>query len=94
MQSPHRLPVSQPVCTSRGTIVVIAHWLPFEYMHHELAHLDYFELHALLIDKNKEFTNGIKAGKKHTELQSLYDSIQQVYTELRSRKIQPIELAG
>lgn len=63
-------------------------------MHNEFEHLDYFELHALLIDKNKEFTSGIKAGKKHTELQALYDSIHKVYTELRSRKVQPMEMPG
>ena len=63
-------------------------------MHHEFDHLDYFELHALLIDKNKEFTEGIKAGKKHTELQVLYNSIHQVYTEIRSRKVQPIEITS
>lgn len=63
-------------------------------MHHEFDNLDYFELHALLIDKNKEFTDGIKAGKKHTELQALYNSIHKVYTELRSRKVQPIEMVS
>ena len=63
-------------------------------MHYEFDHLDYFELHALLIDKNKEFTEGIKAGKKHIELQALYNSIRQVYTELRSRKMQPMGIVS
>ena len=55
-------------------------------MHPELEHLDYFELHSLLIEKNKEFTEGLKAGKKHIELRSIYNSIQDVYILLRSRK--------
>jgi hypothetical protein len=61
-------------------------------MPHEFEHLDYFELHALLIDKNREFTNGIKAGKKQSELQDIYNSIHDVYKELRNRKVQPIAI--
>ena len=61
-------------------------------MSYEFEQLDYFELHALLIDKNKEFTNGIKAGKNHSELQDIYNSIHEVYRELRNRKIQPIAI--
>jgi hypothetical protein len=63
-------------------------------MQHEFENLDYFELHALLIHKNKEFTNGIKAGKKHVELQAIYNAINEVYTELRSRKVQPLAITG
>ena len=63
-------------------------------MSHEFEHLNYFELHTLLVDKNKEFTDGIKAGKKHNELQAIYNSINQVYTELRSRKSQPVAMTG
>lgn len=61
-------------------------------MPQEFENLNYFELHALLIDKNKEFTNGIKAGKNHSELQSIYNSINDVYRELRNRKAQPIAI--
>ena len=56
-------------------------------MHCNFEKLDYFELHTLLIDKNKEFTAGIKAGKKHAELQVIYRGIHEVYTELRSRQL-------
>jgi len=63
-------------------------------MHHEFQHLDYFELHALLVNKNKEFTEGIKAGKKHSELQAIYNSIHEVFTELRSRKQEPVVIAS
>ena len=63
-------------------------------MPQEFEHLNYFELHALLVDKNKEFTDGIKAGKKHNELQAIYNSISEVYLELRSRKSQPIAMTG
>jgi hypothetical protein len=59
-------------------------------MQRELEYLDYFELHTLLINKNKEFTDSIKAGKKHNELQAIYKSIHEVYAELRSRKFQPM----
>jgi hypothetical protein len=55
-------------------------------MQQNFEQLDYFELHALLIDKNKEFTNAIKAGKKHNELRSIYNDIHEVYTTLRSRQ--------
>lgn len=61
-------------------------------MQQEFEHLDYFELHTLLIDKNKEFTNGIKAGKNHSELQAIYNCIHEVYRELQDRKVQPIAL--
>lgn len=63
-------------------------------MQHEFEHLGYFELHALLVDKNRAFTDGIKAGKKHTELQSIYHSIHKVYTELRTRKLQPMVIVS
>jgi hypothetical protein len=63
-------------------------------MSYEFAHLDYFELHALLINKNKEFTSGIKAGKNHSELQAIYTSIQEVYIELQNRKLQPIAISS
>ncbi len=55
-------------------------------MQQEFEQLDYFELHTLLIHKNKEFTAGIKAGKKHKELQSMYDSINKLYSVLRNRQ--------
>ena len=55
-------------------------------MQHEFEQLDYFELHSLLIDKNKEFTDAIKSGKKHNELRSIYNVIHEVYTTLRSRQ--------
>ncbi len=55
-------------------------------MQQEFEQLDYFELHTLLINKNKEFTDAIKAGKKHNELRSIYNVIHEVYTTLRSRQ--------
>lgn len=55
-------------------------------MQHNFERLDYFELHTLFVTKNKEFTDGIKAGKKHKELQSIYNGIHEVYTELCNRK--------
>ncbi|HYH16874.1 MAG TPA: hypothetical protein VD794_16695 [Flavisolibacter sp.] len=63
-------------------------------MQHEFENLNYFELHTLLVNKNREFTDGLKAGKKHAELQVLYNSIHEVYTELRSRKFQPVAVTG
>lgn len=60
----------------------------------EFEHLDYFELHSLLIDKNKEFTDGVKTGKNHSELQAIYNSIHAVYMELRNRKLQPIAISS
>ena len=57
-------------------------------MQQDIEQLDYFELHSLLINKNKEFTDAIKAGKKHTELRSIYTAINEVYITLRSRQSQ------
>ena len=57
-------------------------------MQQDFERLDYFELHSLLINKNKEFTDAIKAGKKHNELRSIYTTIHEVYTTLRSRQPQ------
>lgn len=62
-------------------------------MQREFENLDYFELHTLLVNKNREFTDGLKAGKKHSELQGLYNSIHEVYTELRTRKYQPVAVS-
>lgn len=58
-------------------------------MQQEYAHLNYFELHDLLIYRNKEFTQAIKAGKKQEELQSIYEGIQTVYSFIRSQKMRP-----
>jgi hypothetical protein len=63
-------------------------------MPQEFEHLNYFELHTLLVNMNKEFTDGIKAGKKHQELQAIYNGINEVYIELCNRKAQPVAMTG
>jgi hypothetical protein len=55
-------------------------------MQYNFEQLNYLELHSLFVSKNKEFTDGIKAGKKHIELQAIYNGINEVYAELCSRK--------
>ena len=40
----------------------------------------------LLIQKNREFTSAMKAGKKHKELVPIYEGIKAVYNIIVARK--------
>jgi len=40
---------------------------------------DLFLLQSLLVRKNKEFTEGMRTGKKHHELMALYNEIKNIY---------------
>jgi len=45
-------------------------------------------LQSLLIRKNREFTDGMRLGKKHQELVSLYDEIKRIYDRIFQMKMQ------
>jgi len=40
---------------------------------------DLFLLQSLLVRKNREFTEGMRTGKKHHELVALYNEIKNIY---------------
>jgi hypothetical protein len=40
---------------------------------------DLFLLQSLLVRKNREFTEGMRTGKKHHELLQLYNEIKNIY---------------
>jgi hypothetical protein len=48
--------------------------------------LEMHDLQLLLINKNREFTNAMKMGKKHQELVPIYESIKTIYNAITTRK--------
>lgn len=56
------------------------------FMFEKFKEFDQFYLSELLLVKNKEFTDGMKKGKKSKELSGLYDEIKMIYQELKHRR--------
>lgn len=48
--------------------------------------LELHDLQILLINKNREFTDAMKMGKKHQELLPIYEGIKSIYQAMTARK--------
>lgn len=55
-------------------------------MSNNLDGLELHDLQILLINKNREFTDAMKMGKKHQELVPIYEGIKEIYHAITSRK--------
>jgi len=55
-------------------------------MPENLEKLDIHDLQVLLINKNKEFTDAMKMGRKHAELVPIYEGIKEIYNAIVSQK--------
>lgn len=54
---------------------------------------DLFLLQSLLVRKNKEFTDGMRTGKKHHELLALYNEIKHLYDLIFQQRLSGTETA-
>ncbi len=57
-------------------------------MQETLERLELHDLQILLINKNREFTDAMKMGKKHKELVPIYEGIKEIYQAITTRKVQ------
>ena len=55
-------------------------------MQQNLEGLEIHDLQILLINKNREFTDAMKMGKKHKELVPIYEGIKEIYQAITSHK--------
>jgi hypothetical protein len=55
-------------------------------MQQNLKGLEIHDLQILLINKNREFTDAMKMGKKHKELVPIYEGIKEIYQAITSHK--------
>ena len=55
-------------------------------MQDNLERLEIHDLQMLLINKNKEFTDAMKMGKKHQELVPIYEGIKAIYHAIVERR--------
>ena len=55
-------------------------------MRDNLQNLDIQDLQVLLINKNKEFTEAMKMGRKHAELVPIYEGIKEIYNAIVLQK--------
>jgi hypothetical protein len=57
-------------------------------MQETLNSLELHDLQILLINKNREFTDAMKMGKKHRELVPIYEGIKAIYQAITLRKME------
>ena len=57
-------------------------------MQNFLHNLDLHDLQILLINKNREFTEAMRNGKKHKDLLPIYEGIKAIYTAITEYKRQ------
>lgn len=55
-------------------------------MQENLEQMEVHDLQILLINKNREFTEAMKMGKKHKELVPIYEGIKAIYSAIVHRK--------
>ena len=48
--------------------------------------MDIQDLQVLLINKNKEFTQAMKMGRRHADLVPIYEGIKEIYNAIVSQK--------
>ena len=67
-------------------IIAPALLLTIEAMQENLEGLEMHDLQILLINKNREFTDAMKMGKKHKELLPIYEGIKAIYSAITTHK--------
>ena len=55
-------------------------------MRENLQNMDIQDLQVLLINKNKEFTQAMKMGRRHADLVPIYEGIKEIYNAIVSQK--------